>query len=227
MSTVTGAPGRSRPMEEAQPDAQPDAQRPNAKRRSVVEAATRAFLEQGYGAASMDAIAADAGASKRTVYNHFPSKRDLFRAVVAGLYEGLNAQNRDRLPAGGAPEAVLPGFMLELLAHLRRPEVTGLLRLVVAEHRRFPELAQDLLKEGKGPAVAPLEAYLAAQHARGTLHVPNPPAAAALLLGGVKEALFWPALLGLPTPEDGPAVAAAVAAVVDAFLRAHRPLPPP
>lgn len=202
--------------------AAPAATRGDAKRRSVVEAATRAFLTQGYGAASMDAIAADAGASKRTVYNHFPSKRDLFRAVVARLYEDLNAQDGGRLPPDRAPESVLPAFAHALLAHLRRPEVTGLLRLVIAEHRRFPELAQDLLREGKGPAVAPLAAYLAAQHARGTLAVPDPAVAASLFLGGVKEPLFWPALLGLPVAGDEPVVAAAVAA----FLRAHRPTGP-
>ena len=201
------------------PAAAPVAMRGDAKRRSVVEAATRAFLTQGYGAASMDAIAADAGASKRTVYNHFPSKRDLFRAVVARLYEDLNAQDGGRLPADRAPESVLPAFAHALLAHLRRPEVTGLLRLVIAEHRRFPELAQDLLKEGKGPAVAPLAAYLATQHERGTLAVPCPAVAASLFLGGVKEQLFWPGLLGLPVADDGPVVVAAV----EAFLRAHRP----
>ncbi|PWC45797.1 TetR/AcrR family transcriptional regulator [Azospirillum sp. TSO22-1] len=190
--------------------------RGEAKRRSVVEAATRAFLSEGYGAASMDAIAAEAGASKRTVYNHFPSKRDLFRAVVARLYEGLNAPGR--VPSDRAPAEALTAFAHGLLTHLRRPEVTGLLRLVAAEHRRFPELSQDLMREGKGPAVAPLEAYLAALDARGELRVPSPPAAASLFLGGIKEALFWPGLFGLPVPEDGPVVDNAVRA----FLRGHR-----
>lgn len=196
----------------------PRSLRGDAKRRSVVEAATHAFLTDGYGAVSMDAIAAAAQASKRTVYNHFPSKRELFAAVVAQLYEGMNGPGHDRLPPDQPPETVLPDFMGALLAHLRRPEVTGLLRLVIAEHRRFPELAQVLLNEGKGPAVAPLQAYLAGLNERGVLRIPDPAAAAGLFLGGIKESLFWPMLLGLPVADDGPVIAAAV----DTFLRAHR-----
>lgn len=196
----------------------PRSLRGDAKRRSVVEAATHAFLSDGYGAVSMDAIAAAAQASKRTVYNHFPSKRELFAAVVAQLYDGMDGPAHERMTPDQPPETALPDFARTLLAHLRRPEVTGLLRLVIAEHRRFPELAQVLLNEGKGPAVAPLRTYLAGLNERGVLRIPDPAAAAGLFLGGIKESLFWPMLLGLPVSDDGPVIAAAV----DTFLRAHR-----
>ncbi len=50
-------------------------------------AATAAFRDEGYESTSMDRIAERAGASKRTVYNHFGSKEALFQAVVARLFE--------------------------------------------------------------------------------------------------------------------------------------------
>ncbi len=193
------------------------AARGSAKRDAVVEAATRAFLTHGYEASSMDAIAADAGVSKRTVYNHFPGKRELFRAVVAGLYEEFNSDGGQTLRHDQPPEQALPAFLRSLLAHMGQPEVQGLLRLVIAEHQRFPELTQDYL-EGKSQTYSLLNAYIAAQHARGSLDAPDPHMVAAQLLGGLKEMLFWPTMLGLPVTADPERV---IADSVAALVRAH------
>lgn len=196
-------------------------ERGEAKRNAVVEAATRAFLTQGYEASSMDGIAAEAGVSKRTVYNHFPEgKRDLFGAVVGRLYTGLHSAGEERLPVDQPPETALPDFLRALLVHMRRPEVRGLLRLVIAEHPRFPELAQDYQKMGKSPAVGGLERYIAAQHDRGRMTAPDAQAVASRLLGGIKEMLFWPSMLGLPVSTDDETV---IADAVAALLRAHGP----
>ena len=63
----------------------------DAKRDTILEAATAAFRDDGYECASMDRIAERAKASKRTVYNHFGSKEALFQAVVARLFESVLA----------------------------------------------------------------------------------------------------------------------------------------
>lgn len=196
----------------------PTPSRGDAKRQAVIDAAERVFLSQGYAQASMDGIAADAGVSKRTVYNHFAGKRELFQAVVSRLYAGLNEAERGGLPADQRPEEVLPRFAREVLAHLRRPEILGLLRLIIAELPRFPELGLDFHTAGKGPAVALLENYIAAQRAMGRLKVDDAWLASAQFLGSIKEGVFWPALLGLPVAEDDRVIAAAV----DAFLKAYR-----
>ncbi|HEX5664228.1 MAG TPA: helix-turn-helix domain-containing protein, partial [Xanthomonadaceae bacterium] len=52
------------------------------KRAAILEAAVAEFRESGYEATSMDRIAASAGVSKRTVYNHFPSKEVLFTRIL-------------------------------------------------------------------------------------------------------------------------------------------------
>lgn len=193
--------------------------RGSVKRDAVVKAATRAFLTQGYEASSMDAIAADANVSKRTVYNHFPGKRELFQAVVSGLYEGFRSDDgRSLLAHDQPPETALPAFLRSLLIHTGRPEVRGLLRLVIAEHQRFPELSQDYLEGGKSQAYALLDDYLAAQHARGRLNAPDPHVVATQLLGGMKEVLFWPTMLGLPVTADPERV---IADSVEALLRAY------
>ena len=195
-----------------------NAVRGSAKRDAVVEAATRAFLTHGYEASSMDAIAADANVSKRTVYNHFPGKRELFQAVVSRLYEGFHSDGGQTLRHDQPPEQALPAFLRSMLVHMRRPEVRGLLRLVIAEHQRFPELSQIYLDGKKGQAYALLDDYIAAQHARGRLNAPDPHVAATQLMGGLKEVLFWPTMLGLPVTADPERVIAdSVAALVRAY----------
>ncbi len=192
--------------------------RSEAKREAIIRTATRLFLAEGFAAASMDGIAAAAEVSKRTVYNHFPGKRDLFRAVVARLYDSLLNAGPAFLSEQVPPGQGLPAFAARVLAYLRQPEVQALLRLVIAEHQRFPELSQDFFAGGKGPALGLLERYLAAQAAQGRLAITDPVRAAAEFLGAVKEGCFWPAMLGLPTAPDEPVIASAVAG----FLRAYQ-----
>lgn len=188
--------------------------RSDAKRAAIVAAATAAFLTHGYEAASMDAIAADASVSKRTVYNHFPSKRDLFRAVSQRLYAGLLRADSLLASAGETPATALPRLARAILDHLRQPEVRGLLRLVIAEQQRIPELAAEFQNVGKGPAVGLVERYFAEAAARGHLTVPDPLLAAQQFLGAVKESLFWPALIGIATRADEDTVIEAATAMI-------------
>ncbi|CAH2602355.1 TetR/AcrR family transcriptional regulator [Rhodovastum atsumiense] len=195
------------------------AARSDAKREAIIAAATCTFLAEGYAAAAMDDIAARAQVSKRTIYNHFPAKRDLFQAVVARLYASLLAPDAGMLTDAAPPARALPAFAAHVLAHLRQPDLQALLRLVIAEHHRFPELAQDFFAGGKGRAQALLQGYLAAQAARGRLAIADPARAACEFLGAIKEGCYWPALLGVPTAPDDTAIASATAA----FLRAYAP----
>jgi TetR/AcrR family transcriptional regulator of autoinduction and epiphytic fitness len=182
--------------------------RGEVKRRAIVAAATQAFLTHGSGAASVDAISAQAGVSKRTLYNHFPGKRELFRAVVEGLYADWAAAGDEEGLDGLPVEAALAVVARRLLSHLRRPEILGLLRLLVAEQGRFPELAQDFHAAGKGRAVAVVAACLARGPGGSAAHATL---AAQMFLGAIKEVVFWPTLLGLPAAaQDDVAIARAI-----------------
>ena len=57
----------------------------NPKRDAIVAAATELFLEHGFGDVSMDAIAAKAEVSKRTVYSHFENKARLFEGIMSDV----------------------------------------------------------------------------------------------------------------------------------------------
>lgn len=179
-------------------------------------AARRLFLERGYESTSMDAVAAAAPVSKRTLYQHFPGKAELFTAVIDEAWAHLT--RTPLLPGGttGEPRAVLRTYVSRLAEHWDRPDVIPLLRLVIAEAPRFPELSQAYFTVGKEPALKGLGDYFATLAADGRLMTSDPGLAAAQFLGAIKEPLFWPRVLGVPVAFDA---ATAVERAIDGVLK--------
>ncbi|MFG1394194.1 TetR/AcrR family transcriptional regulator [Xanthobacter agilis] len=224
-SQAPTAPGAAAPGAAA-PAHGPDGDRPVADKRGAAarirKAARGLFLDKGYGGTSMDAVAAAAPVSKRTLYHHFASKADLFAAVIDEAWSHLTRAPLLPGDAQGDPRPVLTAYVERLQAHWDRPDVIPLLRLVIAEAPRFPELSQAYFAAGKEPAVKGLSAYFAALAAHGRL-APGiePTLAAAQFLGAIKEPLFWPRVLGVP-------VAFSVEAAVDRAIGALlHDTPPP
>src|SRR3954469_25555921 len=81
------------------------------KRVAVINAAIQEFLAAGFDATSMDRVAARAGVSKRTVYNHFPSKEALFAAILRQLWD---SSDTEKAPAYSSLQP-LRGQLLQLL----------------------------------------------------------------------------------------------------------------
>src|SRR3954466_5347804 len=70
--------------------------RRNGSREAIVEAAQRLFLERGFGAVSMDELAEAAGVARRTLYNQFASKEEIFREMLLKV----SGQLEDAFPPG-------------------------------------------------------------------------------------------------------------------------------
>jgi len=171
--------------------------RGEAKRVEIVEAAERVFLEQGYAGASMDRVATEAGASKRTVYNHFAGKDELFRAVLERMY-GRSLNSPTGMPAHGTdlPTALeIMGW--RVLSHIADPKVQAMIRLVMTEAPRNPEIARVYTTSGKDPSIQRFAGWLEEEARAGRLVVENPVIAAEQFIGCLKETVVWPALLGL------------------------------
>jgi AcrR family transcriptional regulator len=155
----------------------PSGPRAELKRQAIVRAARELFLREGFGV-GMDTIAAEAGVSKVTVYNHFGSKEALFTAVItSALDEPLGHASSAALE--GLPEAEdLRGALIDAArtwVHTVRTnkDVTALRNLVAAEQHRFPELGRAWHRhgpEGHHPAVAGALRTLADQ---GRLAIPD------------------------------------------------------
>src|SRR3954451_8076967 len=111
-------------------------------RDAIVAAANRLFLERGFGAVSMDELAAAAGVARRTLYNQFANKEEIFREML----ERVSAQLEHAYPAGfetqGDLETVLRTVVRMTLELHEKRDYIGFLRMVVADSRQFPWIAE-------------------------------------------------------------------------------------
>lgn len=156
--------------------------------RHLLATACAAFLERGYDAVSLDAVAREAGVSKETIYRHFADKEALFRAAVEGLREPFSLRAGQIAAEGGAPwerltryaraihdSAVeggyLPSLWLTISIARRMPETAGL--LLRDSMARMEPLRQELTRIAAGRGVAgPVPLDLAADF--GALAVEGP-----------------------------------------------------
>lgn len=141
---------------------------PAERRAQILEAAIGVFTAKGYAAARIEDVAAEAGVAKGTIYLHFRDKQDLFEQLVkslavpvldrvAGLAVGGDQTTREILTG------VVTVFRREVL-ETRRREV---LRLIMAEGPRFPELARFYHREVVSRGLGMLRMILERGVARG------------------------------------------------------------
>jgi len=195
---------------------------PPSKRSAILEGATRVFLASGYGPASMDSIAAEAGVSKQTVYSHFGSKDALFEAMVRQKCDDLTSPMADSEIRGDNPEEVLIGLGRRFMELVLLPAHTRLFRAIVAESERFPELAEGFYRAGPRQGADQLAEYLAELDRKGTLRIPQPKASAELFFATMRADLYMRSILALSEEPDTDEIDQQVTLAVAAFLAAHR-----
>ncbi len=170
----------------------------------ILDAATALFLEEGYGATSIEAVANRARISKRTFYHRFPDKRALFGAVLRRITQKLRPPGGLPLFEGATLEEVLERLAKIMVRAAVRPEALALYRLIVAESRRFPELAGAMTEEGSTAEVMKgIASHLAADAEIGRMGVKSVEFAAAQFMQLVVAAPQRRALgLGPPMSPD-------------------------
>ncbi len=187
------------------------------KRAAVVQAAIAEFRANGFDATSMDRVAATAGVSKRTVYNHFPSKDDLFAQILQELWDCSKEVDATAYRPGLPLRAQLVELLTQKMALLRDPYFLDLARVAIAEAIHTPERARSMVaklgeKEEGGAA------FVRAAQADGKLKAGDAAFMSNLLQGQLKTFAFWPQVaLGQPALDEAQQ-AAVVATAVDMFL---------
>jgi TetR/AcrR family transcriptional regulator, mexJK operon transcriptional repressor len=201
--------------------------RREAKRRdrrdAIICVAQRSFLENGYAATTMSGIAAELGGSKGTLWNYFPSKEELFAAVLRHATKDYHAGLGQILDPRGGLEPTLHRFARELLCKVTSPESIALHRLVVAEAGRYPEMGAIFHELAPKRTRALLSEFLSNAMEQGRLRRADPELAARTLimltLTGSHQQMMW-GQAAAPTTEQ---VEADVRFAVDLFLRAYAP----
>ncbi|MNB59378.1 HTH-type transcriptional regulator RutR [compost metagenome] len=161
------------------------------KREAIIQAAIAEFRANGFEITSMDKIAATAGVSKRTVYNHFPSKEELFAEILNQLWARISAEqsvvyNRDQ------PLREQLRQMLQAKMQLMADEnFLTLARVAIAATIHSPERAQNMV-ERMGKREEGLTVWIRAAQADGRLKPVDPEFAAQQVQGLLKTFAFWP-----------------------------------
>ena len=120
------------------------ARRGEVLREHILDTAKLAFLESGFERTSMDAIAARAETSKRSLYAHFPTKDALFLAVVERVRALFGERMRTPAEYSDQPAEAIVQYCGRFVQLLRWSSVARMLRLGIAEAARLPELAAGL-----------------------------------------------------------------------------------
>ena len=125
-----------------------------SRRNIILKAAGKVFLERGFDAATTLEIASQAKMSKRTLYEHFPSKDAMLTALIESGSQRMRAPQRLQLPATYDEFLIaLHGFGLNFLRELVDPYSIAMYRLAIAEAQRSGHVAKELYRSGREPVV--------------------------------------------------------------------------
>jgi AcrR family transcriptional regulator len=141
------------------------------RRQAILTAALDEFSARGFEAARLDDVAKRAGVAKGTIYLYFRDKeslfQDLIRVMLTPIIGSIEAMGQADLPASKLADTIVDLFVREVY-ETRRKDV---IRLMIAEGRRFPKLAEFYYREVLSRIIAAVRALLARAAARGEVPV--------------------------------------------------------
>jgi TetR/AcrR family transcriptional regulator, mexJK operon transcriptional repressor len=192
---------------------------------AIAAAALRLFLRDGYERTSVDAIAAEAGVSKRTVYNRYGDKENLFLSVLRDTYDSMMTGFRSivekHLGEVTDVQQDLTAFALEVaLTMTTAPDRIALVRLIMSEAPFFPALITA--ERGETTMHGSVTASLARLAGEGRLAITDPAEAAEHLVALTVNQINARTMFGV-IPVSDAEVERIITAGVAAFVRAYRP----
>ncbi|WP_235968389.1 TetR/AcrR family transcriptional regulator [Streptomyces mesophilus] len=147
------------------------------KRQAILKGARAVFGREGYTRASIDAIAAEAGVSSRTLYNHFGDKEGLFRAVLLDSSVAVTTAQQELLARHfhkfRDPETDLYDMALEWIGGIEtHPEHFALVRQIIPEASRLPvDVLEEWRRVGPKATQQALKEHLLAAGRAGLLAI--------------------------------------------------------
>ena len=210
--------------------------RGHARCRALLDAAAALFVEKGYAGTSLSDVLRLAGGSRTTLYTHFGDKDGLFRAMMeehcARVLDGMapDALALDA-PAGsdpeqaGDPEERLVRIALHIMHALTQPQTTAILRTLISEGARIPDLVETFFRVGPERTRERMAGCLRELAEAGRIRVADAEVAAQAFCGMVTGNLLMERLILPDRLVDMPAVEAYVRACVRLFLRGAAPPP--
>ena len=191
------------------------------RRDTILQIAGEVFYEQGFTGASMSEIAQRLGGSKGTLYNYFVSKDELFAAFVQercgrAWTEAFSFAADEDL---GVRELLT--LVGEAFIKMLDEKTLGLIRILISESKRVPEMARIFFDSGPDAKARLLAGYLEKARARGEIDPPDCLLAARQFLALFRGGFYFRTLFNLTGPEDLPLARQEIAQAVDMFMAAY------
>ena len=172
------------------------------KREAIIQAAIAEFRDNGFKVTSMDRIAARAEVSKRTVYNHFPSKDELFAEILLELWECSKEQLDQAYRPDRPVREQLREMMTAKMEMLGESSFMDLARVAIAETIHSPERAREMVAK-MGSLEEGVSTWIRAAQVDGKLKAVDPAFSAYQLQSLIKAFAFWPQItMGQPPLSD-------------------------
>ncbi|MBS0381741.1 MAG: TetR/AcrR family transcriptional regulator [Proteobacteria bacterium] len=190
------------------------------KRAAILAAAKRLFPQQGFEGTSMDAVAADAGVSKLTVYSHFGSKEALFIETVRCKCGDLLPLTLFKVDVKAPIRGQLLGVARAFFGLMMSDEALGMHRTLVASSRQSPKLARLFWEAGPMQVQAALAGMLQKEVDAHQLDIADARLAATQFFALLKGEHHARMLFGCGQPSAAE-TEAHLEATVDMFLRAY------
>ncbi|TAM14754.1 MAG: TetR family transcriptional regulator [Rhodanobacter sp.] len=196
------------------------------KRAAILEAAKSLFIHNAFAGTSMDAVAAEAGVSKLTVYSHFGDKDNLFREVIRSHIQDLLPEDTYRFePTADVRETLLRVAQAHASLDCDRQTV-GTFRAILSDCRQGnPRYGRLMWEEGSMRTHALMERLLQHSVDAGQLEIADVPRAAVQFMALIKGNLMMRRMFGCVECDESYAaeIEANARAGVDMFLRAYQP----
>jgi len=166
------------------------------RRDQFLEAASRAFVERGFEATSLQDVVAEAGGSLATLYRLFGNKEGLFQAVLERKFESVFGRLSFPTVAQQEPRDILFNLGMGLLDMILSDEAIGIHRLMIAEAKRTPQLRKIFMELAPNRAKQYLASYLEEATLHGQLQVTDSWLSASQFIHMVMGDFYMRQLLG-------------------------------
>lgn len=197
----------------------PASSRGQKRKAKILSAATKLFLSVGYGETPIDAIVEKSGGSKATLYSYFPTKADLFRAVVDSIVTGHESPELRSLDNVHDTLVVFAEHRLRVVFSRKH---RALIRLIIAERERFPDIARMYYEQGPLHSHMVLREYFEILIDKGLIDIISADEACEFFRGMLMHQRYIEQLYLDARPLSDEEVAVKARHVVERFLEAYQ-----
>jgi AcrR family transcriptional regulator len=178
------------------------AERAAERRAAIVEAAMEEFVARGFAATRIDDVARRAGVAKGTIYLHFKDKESMFEELIRTALVPLIGRLHAPPAIGGSVRDAVEGFARTFIQEIATTRRGDIVRLIVAEGPRFPNIADFYYREVVSRGLAGMRALIELGVARGEIQQENLARFPQIVVAPALIAVIWQSLFSKHAPLD-------------------------